>query len=77
MTLAKPSSFDIGRKGFLPSQQVSNLSMCRPQEVDATLDDRCGIWEHLHSFREVKCLQGSSKILWIGIKNIMTLPSNS
>ena len=25
------------------------------------------IWEHLHSFREVKCLQGCSKILWIGL----------
>ena len=32
-----------------------------------TLNDECGIWEHLHSFREVKCLQGYSKTLWMGI----------
>ena len=36
-------------------------------EVDATLGDGCGILESLHSFREVKCLQGYSKILWMGI----------
>ena len=36
--------------------------------VDATLGDGCGIWEHLHSFREVKCSQYYSKILWMGIK---------
>ena len=27
----------------------------------------CRIWEHLHSFREVKCLQGCSKTLSMGI----------
>ena len=26
--------------------------------VDATLSDGCGIWQHLHNFTEVKCLQG-------------------
>ena len=26
-------------------------------EIDATLGDGCGIWEHLHSFKEVKYLQ--------------------
>ena len=33
--------------------------------VDATLGDRCGIWEHLHSFKEVKWRRGVSPfILW-------------
>ena len=36
-------------------------------EVDSTFGDKCGIWEHLHSFREVKCLQGYFKPLWMGI----------
>ena len=36
-------------------------------EIDATLDEGCGIWEYLHSFREVKCLQGYSKTLSMGI----------
>ena len=27
-------------------------------EADVTLDDDCGIEEHWHSFREVKCIQG-------------------
>ena len=35
--------------------------------VGATLGDGCGIWEHLHNFGEVKCLQGYSKTLWMGI----------
>ena len=52
MTQVNPSSFDIGRKGSL--QLVLNLNMC--QKVDDTLVDGCGIWEHLHSFRVVKCL---------------------
>ena len=30
-------------------------------EVDATLGDECEIWEHLHSYRDVKCLQDYSK----------------
>ena len=34
--------------------------------VDATLDDGCGISEHLHSFKEVKRLQGYSKIFSMG-----------
>ena len=42
--------------------------MCHLQKVDDTLVDGCGNWEHLHSFREVKCLQGCSKTLWMGIK---------
>ena len=42
--------------------------------VDSTLGDGCGIWEHLHSFRELKCLHGFSKILWMGIKNLKVLP---
>ena len=29
--------------------------------VDATLSDECGILKYLHSFREVKCLQGYPK----------------
>ena len=34
--------------------------------IDATLGDECGIWEHLHSLREMKCLQGYSKTLkWV------------
>ena len=32
-------------------------------EFDVTLGDGCGIWEHWHSFKEVKCLQASSKTL--------------
>ena len=43
MTQVKPSSFNIGRKAFPPSQLVSSLSTCRLQEVDATLVDGCGI----------------------------------
>ena len=27
----------------------------------------CGIWDHLDSFREVKCLQDCYKTLWMGI----------
>ena len=42
--------------------------MCHLQKVDDTLVDGCGNWEHLHSFREVKYLQGCSKTLWMGIK---------
>ena len=42
--------------------------MCRLQKGDDTLVDGCGNWEHLHSFREVKCLQSCSKTLWMGIK---------
>ena len=37
---------------------------------DATLGDGCGIWELLHSIREVKCLQGYTKTLWMGIQNL-------
>ena len=33
---------------------------------DATLGDGCGIWE----LREVKCLQGYTKTLWMGIQNL-------
>ena len=33
-------------------------------EVAVTLRDGCGIGEHWHSFREVKCLHGYSKTLW-------------
>ena len=43
-------------------------------EVDAILGDGCGIREHLHSFREVKYLQGYSKTLWTGIKTFTTPP---
>ena len=60
MTQAKPTSFNIGRKGFPSSQPVSNLDMCHLQEVETTLSDGCEVWEHLHGFREVQCLQGSS-----------------
>ena len=49
----KPSSFSIGRKGFPPSQPVSNLNMYHLQGFDATLGDGCGIRKHFHSFREV------------------------
>ena len=35
--------------------------------IEAALGDACGIWEHLHSFGEVKYFQGYSKTLWIGI----------
>ena len=51
--------------------RVECLQMIKPivvifilLEVDVTLGDGCVIWEHWHSFREVKCLQGCSKILW-------------
>ena len=33
-------------------------------EVDVSLGDGCEIWEHWHSFREMKCLLGCSKTLW-------------
>ena len=66
MTQAKHSSLNIGREGFNPSQPVSNVNMCHLREFDATMVDGCGIWEHLHSFREGKCLQGHSKALWMG-----------
>ena len=42
--------------------------MCHLQKVDDTFVDGCGNWEHLHSFKEVKCRQGCSKTLWMGIK---------
>ena len=42
--------------------------MCHLQKIDDILVDGCGNREHLHSFREVKCLQGCSKTLWMGIK---------
>ena len=32
-----------------------------------TLDGRCGILEHLYSYREVKCLQGYLKTLWMWV----------
>ena len=35
-------------------------------KADATLDDEGGIWELLHSFREVECIQGCSKTFWKG-----------
>ena len=35
--------------------------------LDATLGDWCGIRQHLHSFREVQCLQGYSKTLWMDV----------
>ena len=38
--------------------------------VDATLDDRWRIWQHLRSYKELKYLQGYLKILWIEISNI-------
>ena len=41
--------------------------MCHLQKVDDTRVDGCGIWGHLHSFKEVKCLQDCSKT-WMGIK---------
>ena len=33
---------------------------------DATLGDDCGIWEPLHSFRDVKCFAGYSIIFLNG-----------
>ena len=47
--------------------------MCHLQKVDDTLVDGCGNWEHLHSFREVKCLQGCSKTLWMVVKILWLL----
>ena len=35
--------------------------------VDATLGKGCSIQEQLHSFREVKYLQGCSKTSWMDI----------
>ena len=35
--------------------------------IDATLSDVCGILEHLHNSREVKCLQDYLKTLWMGM----------
>ena len=35
--------------------------------IDATLGDGCRIWEHLLNFKDVKRLQGDSKILCMGI----------
>ena len=67
MTLVKPKGFDIGRIGFRPVYPESNLIMCHLQEVDATRGYGCWIWENFRNFREVKCLQGCSKILWKGI----------
>ena len=40
---------------------------CALLEADATLDDEGGIWELLHSFREVECIQGCSKTFWKGV----------
>ena len=42
MKQVKPSSFDIGRKGFLPSQPVLNLDMCHLHKVHATLANGFG-----------------------------------
>ena len=41
---------------------------------DATLSGGCGIWEHLHSFRKVKCLQGYTKTLPMAIWKLKTPP---
>ena len=46
--------------------RVACLQMIKPMvvavfvllEVEATQGDGCGVWEHLHGFREVKCLLG-------------------
>ena len=46
-------------------------------EVDATLGDGCGIWKHLCSFWDIKCLQGCSKALWIGMHCIKTCQHKS
>ena len=35
---------------------------------------RCRTWEQLHSFREVKFLQGYSKTLWMGIRKFHNCP---
>ena len=43
------------------------LLMIKILEVDAALGDSYGIQGHLHSFRRVKCLQGCSKKLSMGI----------
>ena len=42
--------------------------------VDATLGNECGIWEHLHSFRELKCVQDYSKTLWRVHKTLSLSP---
>ena len=47
MIQVKPSSLDIGKKGFPTSQPVSNLNMCYLKKVNGTFGDECGIWEHL------------------------------
>ena len=69
---ASPSVFSrAGLRNIVP---VECLQMIKPivtgfvlLEVDATLDDECGISEHSQSFREMKCYQGCSKTLWMGI----------
>ena len=38
--------------------------------MDATLGDGCRNWEHLHSLKVVKCLEGYCKTLWIYIQNL-------
>ena len=43
-------------------------------KVDAILGDGCEIWEHLHSFWELKYLQGYPKTLWTAIKTYTTPP---
>ena len=35
--------------------------------IEAILGDACGIWEHFHSFLEVKCFEGYSKTSLMGI----------
>ena len=51
--------------------RVEYLYMIKPMvavfvllEVDVILGNGCGIWEHWHGFREVKCLHACSKTIW-------------
>ena len=44
-------------------------------EVDATLGVGCGIWQHFHSFREIKCLQGIQR-LYGWVCEILRLPQS-
>ena len=57
---------------------VECLKMIKPIVVgfcsNVILADGCGIWEHLHIFRETKCLRGYLKTLMNGYIKFRTPP---
>ena len=47
----------------------SYLQFCLKKAING-----CGVWEHFHSFTEMKYFQGCSKTLWMGIQFLKLPP---